>query len=222
MLVGSIVPTLLAAFCPTMLAHGALITSDGWFSFFLALAPVSIAAMLDAAADAPPRGPAAELRACIARGGMAGAAVGGVLVAKHSGVIIAPVAAALLALRLAAPPRAPAGRYAARLCAGVGVAVLAAYAALWAVYRFRYGAFAHGECLQWRRNWDAVRSLPAPPSPSPAPSQPTRTRFLTLPPPRSPAAPRRRRPGPSLRARRRRRRRRRAWGGRGWAASTGG
>ena len=53
--VGSLLPTLLAAACPTMLAHGFLITSDAVFTFTAALASCSVWAMLNAAAAAAAR-----------------------------------------------------------------------------------------------------------------------------------------------------------------------
>jgi hypothetical protein len=49
---GALVPTVLAAACPTMLAHGPLITSDGTFTFFITLSIGCLYTMLYAAADA--------------------------------------------------------------------------------------------------------------------------------------------------------------------------
>ena len=50
-LIGSLIPTILASACPTMLAHGPLITSDAFFTLFVLASAMAIYAMLLAAAD---------------------------------------------------------------------------------------------------------------------------------------------------------------------------
>jgi hypothetical protein len=49
--VGSIIPAILTSACPTMLAHGPLITSDAFFTLFVHASAMAIYAMLLAAAD---------------------------------------------------------------------------------------------------------------------------------------------------------------------------
>ena len=182
--VGTLVPTMLAAACPTMLAHGALVTSDGCFTFFANLAAACIAAMLrhmvrvawsPALERAPPSPPKVttkddrellatvppplappSLSAGLARALLAGVAVGGMAAAKHSAVIVAPIALILLGSYAAAVPARALPRFMTRCVLLLPVSVAISIAVLWACYGFRYSAFAPGqECEQWRRNWDA-------------------------------------------------------------------
>lgn len=50
-MIGTLIPTVLASSCPTMLAHGPLITSDAFFTFFVLASAMAVYAMLLAAAD---------------------------------------------------------------------------------------------------------------------------------------------------------------------------
>jgi hypothetical protein len=164
--IGSLLPTLLAAACPTMLAHGPLITSDGVFTFTASLASASIWGMLTvsaraaeaSASAAQARGGGATgpgMLACTAWAVLTGVAVGLVVVAKHSGVIIAPIAILLLLIRAwHVPPRLLAA-FSLRIAWAVALSVACMMATLWAFYRFRYAAFSHLDCNQWKSNWDA-------------------------------------------------------------------
>ncbi len=166
---GSLLPTLLAAACPTMLAHGPLVTSDGVFTLTASLASASIWFMLDVAAAAAAEAvapPQAEARsaarrrapgwpACLAWALATGVAVGLVMVAKHSGVIIAPIAVLLLLIHTCAVQRHLLPGYALRVAATVLLSVATMMATIWGMYGFRYGAFQHLECHQWKSNWDS-------------------------------------------------------------------
>jgi hypothetical protein len=164
----SLLATLLAAACPTMLAHGALITSDGVFTFTASLASASIWFMLDVAAAAaetaalPLAGEVHTARrrapgwpACLWWALATGVAVGLVIVAKHSGVIIAPIAVLLLLIRTWSVGRQMMPGYALRVGVAVIVSVATMMGTIWGMYGFRYSAFRHLECHQWRSNWDS-------------------------------------------------------------------
>lgn len=165
--VGSLLPTFLAAACPTMLAHGPLITSDGVFTFTALLSSASIWSMLNVSAAAAELATlplqalgagstkGASWLACIAWALATGASVGLVMVAKHSGVIIAPIAVLLLLVRTWNVPRHLLPGYALRVIATIVVSVATMMVVIWGVYGFRYSAFAHLECNQWKSNWDA-------------------------------------------------------------------
>lgn len=129
----------LAAFCPTLLAHGGLITSD-----------VALAACLLAALSA-----AWRLLHRVTWGGLAltTVAAAAAFLAKMSGVLIVPLFAGLLALRVArGSPLVVTLGGAARRVRGRGRVALAGFGALaavgagsivllWANYGFRYEAF---------------------------------------------------------------------------------
>lgn len=154
----SLLSTVLAAACPTFLAHGPLITSDGVFTFTASLATASIWSMLNAAADAagashlssPPAAarPRAGWRTCCAWALSTGVAVGLVVTAKHSGVIIAPIAVVLLALRTWRVPGRRLPRFALLVTVCVVASVSAMLTTIWWLYGFRYTAFAHLDCNQ--------------------------------------------------------------------------
>lgn len=122
--VGGLLSLALGALSPTMLAHGAVVTSDvcaagfflgaTWVCWQLAR-EVSVKRVLGA-----------------------GAAVTGLLLSKASGVLIAPIALVLVGVRLA---RGDADRP-GRLVAAALLVALLAWGGLWAAYGFRYSTFA--------------------------------------------------------------------------------
>lgn len=164
--VGSLLPTLLAAVCPTMLAHGPLITSDGIFTFTASLASSSVWSMLNVAAAAAESAAMSRQAfgthvegpgwvSCISWALATGVSVGLVMVAKHSGVIIAPIAVLLLLIRTGTVRGSLLPAYMLRVVFTVVISVATMMVCIWGVYRFRYTAFTHLECNQWKSNWDA-------------------------------------------------------------------
>lgn len=137
-LAGGLVSLVLAAFWPAVVAHGALATSDVCGALFFTLAAWCLWDMLREATLAT------LARAC--------GAVGLAAIAKHSSVLLAPVAVLLLVIRLLdgrpLPVRFTAGdrvvtTRAAKLGLGLGLLVaplLAAALCIWAACGFRYAA----------------------------------------------------------------------------------
>jgi hypothetical protein len=133
----------LFCFCPTMLAHGALASSDVAFALFLLLFATCFWSVLHVVT--PPRLLASAL------------AASALLLTKASGLLVLPLAALLLVLRLLAPGKPapwPRLRFRARdrevrgarrilavIAAVAAVHVLVAAAAIWTAYGFRYSAF---------------------------------------------------------------------------------
>mmetsp|Transcript_21709 Transcript_21709/g.71814 ORF Transcript_21709/g.71814 Transcript_21709/m.71814 type:complete len:719 (-) Transcript_21709:63-2219(-) len=153
----ALLSTLLTAFCPTLLAHGALVTSDGAFTFTALLASLSVSRMLDCIAPGAADKQAGEASAwrSLAWALVAGCSVGSVIVAKHSGVIMAPIALLLLLLKLPALCSRKILSRLLLLLLAVAVAVACSFLAVWGCYGFRFSAFNHLECRQWKSNWDA-------------------------------------------------------------------
>ena len=152
--IGSLLPTFLAAACPTMLAHGPMITSDSVFTFTASLASTSIWSMLNVAASTAAEDRRLGWLSCAAWAWATGVSVGLVIVAKHSGVIIAPIAVLLLVLHACRIPWSLLPRYCLRIVATVLLSVAVMMATVWSFYRYRYGAFAYLDCHQWKSNWD--------------------------------------------------------------------
>ena len=137
---GGLLALLLAAFCPTLLAHSGLIMSDIVLSFFLLLT-VTLWWSLMSCLSLP------RLLAC-------GASLGALLLSKMSGVVVAPMLLALLLLRMfvggplpwvwAGPrPRAGGARKLALLAgAAAGVSVVAGLV-LWAAFGFQFSMYAN-------------------------------------------------------------------------------
>lgn len=153
---GGLLSLVLAALCPAMLAHGPLMTSDMCLTLFLLLSTWSVWELLHTITP---------LRLA---GGML--AIAGLFLAKFSAVLILPIAAVLVLVRLfsreaivvrwdswslradgqagSLPYVGQAVSLSGKLGASFAVTVLCglfAYGAVWAAYGFRYSAFAEGE-----------------------------------------------------------------------------
>jgi 4-amino-4-deoxy-L-arabinose transferase-like glycosyltransferase len=149
---GARVCLLLYAFSPTVLAHARLATSDLTAGLLLTAALAAFWTVLHTAR------PLTLLASCLA--------VSGAVLAKMSGILILPMALAMIVIRLisAGPLELRFGkprrlsRRPGRLLAMLAILVLhAAFVALaiWAVFGFRYSAFAGGDAAQARfaRPW---------------------------------------------------------------------
>jgi hypothetical protein len=123
----------LIAFEPTLIAHGALVTTD------MAVSSASLLAVF--AFFCYQRRPGA-LRLLLA-----GLACGLTLSVKHSGVLILPVLVVLACVELFYVRRAPLGRVVARQALGLVVIFGVGFAVLWSTYLFRYAARPHGVAL---------------------------------------------------------------------------
>ncbi len=158
---GALLAVALFAFCPTMLANGALITSDMTATCMFLAAVTAFWAM---AARLSP------LRILVF-----GLLLGLVCVAKFSAPLIAPMCAILWAVRVAEGrdleaswpfPASIAGR--ARTAASLAAATLAACAlaigVIWASYGFRYAMFKQFEPGHIRSlvGWDVLEDHPGP------------------------------------------------------------
>ncbi|MEI6862450.1 MAG: hypothetical protein WCL04_09395, partial [Verrucomicrobiota bacterium] len=150
---GGFVSLLLAVFCPVMLAHAGLATSDmaATLGFIVALLAWW------------------RLLHCVSAGRVlaAGGALGLLAVAKFSCVLFAPMAALLLGARLLRRVPLPVAfggwrvrlrgaRQAAALAGGGLVAVALAVAVIWASYGFRYAALPPGMPGGFLQEWDRV------------------------------------------------------------------
>jgi hypothetical protein len=146
---GALLAVALFAFCPTMLANGALVTSDMTATFMFLAAVTAFWAMAH--------------RLTALRVLVFGLALGLLCVAKFSAPLIAPMCAILFAVRVAGKdsldsgwplPRILAGRMrvALSLIAATLAACALAIGVIWASYGFKYPMFRHFEP-------DRVRSL---------------------------------------------------------------
>jgi tetratricopeptide (TPR) repeat protein len=135
---GGFISLLLYVFSPTMLAHGALITTDLAIALFLLLALSVIWWVLQ--------------RVTLWRAMLGGLVLGGLALSKFSCVVMAPVAGILLVVRLARRRPLPvrlrsAHRISSRagmvgvLCVVAGLQVLVVAASIWLVYGLRFAAF---------------------------------------------------------------------------------
>ena len=138
---GGMVALLLYVLNPTILANGALMTSDMAAAFFFLASPLCFWAMLQ--------------RLSPSRLVVSGLVMGGLAVSKMSAVVILPIAAVLLVARLAegsplpcdfgsGRPLAGRARQALALAGAVLAHVLLVAAVIWTCYGFRYSAFAPG------------------------------------------------------------------------------
>jgi hypothetical protein len=159
---GAMLAVGLFAFCPTMLANGALITSD------MTAACMFLAAITAFWAMAHRLTPWRIL--------LFGATLGLLCVSKFSAPLIAPMCAILFAVRLAGrdalesgwPLRRPiAGRLrvAAALIAATLAACALAVAVIWASYGFKYPMYRHFEPNRVRSlvGWDVLEDQGGPP-----------------------------------------------------------
>jgi 4-amino-4-deoxy-L-arabinose transferase-like glycosyltransferase len=167
---GAFVSLTLCVFCPNLLAHGGLITSD------MAATAGFLAAMLAWWRLAH--------RITAGRVVLAGAALGALALAKFSAVMFLPMLAVMLVVRLArraplpvqlgAAPRSVRGwRQAAVLCAAGGAAALIAIGLLWAAYDFRFVATpaTDRDGASFNVSWDEVLLTEATPPGAPPAGQ---------------------------------------------------
>jgi hypothetical protein len=152
---GAFVSLVLCVFCPNLLAHGGLITSDmaataGFFAATLACWRLAH-------------------RVTAGRVVLAGLALGALALAKFSAAMFLPMLAVMLLVRLARgaplPVRLGPGRgrvrgwrRAAVLCAAGGAAALIAIGLIWAAYDFRFAAMpaAGRDGARFNVSWDEV------------------------------------------------------------------
>lgn len=150
---GGLLTLALAAFCPHLLAHGALVTSDTAAALGFAVALLAWWRLLH--------------RVTPGRVLAAGAATAFVALAKFSSVLLAPVVLGLLAVRLARGGgvvvagggwrfRARGLRRVAWLGGAALAAVLVGWIGVWAGYDFRYAATPDGGEARFAQSWDEV------------------------------------------------------------------
>lgn len=150
---GGLLTLALAAFCPHLLAHGALVTSDTAAALGFAVALLAWWRLLHLVT------PGRVLAA--------GAATAFVALAKFSGVLLAPVVLGLLAVRLARSSglvvagggwriRTRGLRRVAWLGGAALAAVLVGWIGVWAGYDFRYAATPDGGEARFAQSWDEV------------------------------------------------------------------
>jgi len=158
---GGLLAVTLFAFCPTMLANGALITSDMTATCMFLAAVTAFWAM------------AHRLTAC--RCAVFGLALGLLCVAKFSAPLIAPMCAILFAVRVAGRDTLESGWPLPRLIAGrmrialslIGATLAAcamAVGVIWASYGFKYPMFRHFEPNRVRSlvGWDVLEDQGGP------------------------------------------------------------
>jgi hypothetical protein len=141
-LAGAFLSLALAVFCPALLAHGPLMTSDACLTLFLLLSVWAIWELLH------------EITPLRLAGGML--AIAGLFLSKASAPLILPIAGVMVGVRLwrKRPLVIRAGSWMRtlegrpqQLAAALAVTVVCgvfAYTAVWAAYGFRFSAFAEG------------------------------------------------------------------------------
>jgi len=154
---GGMLSLLLYVLSPTVLANGALMTSDTCAALFFLAATWSLWRVLQ--------------RLTLSRVLAGGLCLGGLFISKMSAPLIAPIALALLAARLidgrplAVGSRIITGRGRQALAlAAAGAAQLAlAWIVLWAAYGFRYAAFTpKGGPGRFVERWEVILNRPDP------------------------------------------------------------
>jgi len=157
----AVLAALLFAFCPTMLANGALITSDMTATAMFLAAVTAFWALAH--------------RLTVGRTLLFGLVLGLLCVAKFSAPLIAPMCAFLWVVRLTGRDRLEAGwpfgaeivgrgRMAWALIAATLVACALAIAVIWAAYGFRYAMPKHIEPGRFRSlvGWDVLEDQQGP------------------------------------------------------------
>lgn len=150
---GGLLTLALAAFCPHLLAHGALVTSDTAAALGFAVALLAWWRLLH--------------RVTPGRVLAAGAATAFVALAKFSGVLLAPVVLGLILVRLTRGGglvvtgggrrvRVRGIRSTAWLGGAALAAVLIGWIGVWAGYGFRYAATPDGGAARFAQTWDEV------------------------------------------------------------------
>lgn len=158
---GALVSLLLYVLCPTVLAHGALLTSDLACALGFVLATWGVAACLERVT--PTRVLASSL------------ALAWLVLAKMSAVLIGPIAALIVAVRLfEARPLvvdlcgvrevSPRSRQLGVIALVALVHVAVAWTAIWTAYGFRYSAFSPELAgpARFHKPWEHVLATPAP------------------------------------------------------------
>jgi hypothetical protein len=158
---GGLLAAGLFAFCPTMLANGALVTSDMTAAFMFLAAVTAFWAMAH--------------RLTPLRVLLFGLALGLLCVAKFSAPLIAPMCAILFAVRVAGSPTLASGwllphavagrmRVALALVAATLAACAIAVGVIWASYGFKYPMFRHFEPNRIRSlvGWDVLEDQGGP------------------------------------------------------------
>ena len=158
---GALLAVTLFAFCPTMLANGALITSDMTATCMFLAAVTAFWAMAH--------------RLTLLRCLVFGLALGFLCVAKFSAPLIAPMCAILFAVRVARGDTLESGwrlppqlvgrmRIAISLIAATVVACALAVAVIWGSYGFKYPMFRHFEPNRVRSlvGWDVLEDQGGP------------------------------------------------------------
>jgi 4-amino-4-deoxy-L-arabinose transferase-like glycosyltransferase len=157
--VGGLVSLVCYVFCPTMLAHGPLVTSDVTATFFFAAWTWASWRLLH-------RVSAGTL--------LAGAlALAGLVLSKMSGVLALPVGVALIGIRLLGgrslemalgTPRSVTSRprQLATFALAAGVQVAVVVVALWGAYGFRYSAFQTPPPGRQELAWESIAPVAAP------------------------------------------------------------
>jgi 4-amino-4-deoxy-L-arabinose transferase-like glycosyltransferase len=124
----------LLTFDPNLLAHGALITTDVGLACFMFLSVYMFYRFLKSPS--------------VLRLIAAGAAVGLVLAAKHTGLLVLPILFLLTLCEIIfytfAPKREKIGRHALKLLGSLVLIALIGWVVLWSFYRFRYDARPNG------------------------------------------------------------------------------
>lgn len=174
--IGAFVACTLCALDPSLIAHGGLMTSDTVLTLFWLVSPVLLWHSVVTAAA--PNNYSASRRTSVGRRMLSlffilmylivtGAVAGLLVASKHSGVLIAPVLIAFLALLIHFYAR-ELGLIAAflwtfRAIVALAVITCAALFTFWGCYFFRFSAFADGEVgrnEQWLSLWNNVDYLP--------------------------------------------------------------
>jgi 4-amino-4-deoxy-L-arabinose transferase-like glycosyltransferase len=147
---GAIVSVGLFAFCPTLLANGALITSDTPVALFFTASGWALWALFQAVSTG----------AIV----VAGLALAGLALAKPSGLLIVPIALVLLAIRVADGRPLPVGARQIRsrpvqlavLLAATASAAAIVLVVVWSFYGFRWALFADPADGHAALDWDGM------------------------------------------------------------------
>ncbi|GAB5560752.1 MAG: phospholipid carrier-dependent glycosyltransferase [Synoicihabitans sp.] len=158
--VGGLISLALAAFSPTLLAHGGFATSDTAATLCFYLAVTAWWRLLH--------------KLTLLRVMAAGVCVGLLAVAKFSALLFAPIAAAMIVVRMLKP--APLGygilsraarltgfRRLTGLIAGGAVAALIAWTVLWGFYEFRFHPTPNPDERDYLNQWEQVLLEQPPP-----------------------------------------------------------
>jgi hypothetical protein len=158
---GAMLALTVSVFCPTLLAHGFLATSDVCATLFFLWSTLALHAALR--------------RPNVGRVLLAVGAAGGLCVSKFSAPLLAPIALALIAFRVIGGEPMAWGRHTlvcrgriAAVCFGVVLAVaFGAVAVIWAFFHFRFPAISPADAAAGHRlqfPWTEMASAPSLPN----------------------------------------------------------